>query len=158
MQPVSGDLPDINVWLALAVQEHPHHQTAKAYWADFHAHNTLGAKLWFCRVTMLGLVRVLCQPKVAGQGALSLAKAWRVYQGFRTLPSVGIMSEVDSLEQHLGALVAPPGIDASQALPTRLWTDAYLAAAARSNALRLVTFDHHFKLLSPTHAWVLPTA
>ncbi|MCF8159336.1 MAG: hypothetical protein K9J76_01400 [Polaromonas sp.] len=27
---ITGDLPDINVWLALAVQEHPHHAFARA--------------------------------------------------------------------------------------------------------------------------------
>jgi hypothetical protein len=26
-----GDLPDINVWLALAVQEHPHHAQAQRH-------------------------------------------------------------------------------------------------------------------------------
>jgi hypothetical protein len=47
-----GDLPDINVWLALAVQEHPHHAQAQRYWASLHeagaARAVLVPYLWFC--------------------------------------------------------------------------------------------------------------
>ncbi len=152
---VEGDLPDINVWLALAVQEHPHHAQASRYWAQFHAQRSQAAKLWFCRVTMLGLVRLLCQAKVVGAGALGLAQAWGVYQGFRALPSIGLLAENANIDVKLGEIIA--AADGLGALPARLWTDAYLAATAQSNALRLVTFDRDFKRLAPEHAWVLPT-
>ncbi|MDP1902558.1 MAG: hypothetical protein Q8K96_19230 [Rubrivivax sp.] len=60
-----GDLPDVNVWLALAVQEHPHHAAARQYWA-----NEAAARLHFCRVTMLGLVRLLTQPRLMGPATM----------------------------------------------------------------------------------------
>ena len=51
-----GDLPDINVWLALAVQEHPHHAAARDYWglAQTELAQAPGndSKLWFCRTRM----------------------------------------------------------------------------------------------------------
>jgi predicted nucleic acid-binding protein len=28
------DLPDVNVWLALVDENHPHHQTSRGYWQD----------------------------------------------------------------------------------------------------------------------------
>ena len=85
----SGDLPDLNIWLALVVQEHPHHAKARAYWDDTASRRSLGQQLHFCRATMLGLVRLLCQPKVMGQeGALALPEAHAIYRQLRATPGV----------------------------------------------------------------------
>ena len=146
-----GDLPDINVWLALAVEEHPHHAAAQAYWCDQPPGNQPPATLWFCRTTMLGLVRLLCQPKVVGKGALSLPEAIKVYQRFRALSGIGLLAEPTSCEDHLRDLV----LKASPALPARLWTDAYLAALASSSGLRLVTFDRDFSRFALERCLVL---
>lgn len=147
--PLSGDLPDINVWLALAVQEHPHHQAALRYWAE--AHEEFGrqgreprlggavVRLWFCRVTMLGLVRLLCQPKAVGPGALDTLAAWKLYAEYRALPHIGLLSEPEDCDDSLRALVG------AGSLPPRLWTDAYLAALSMRAGLRLVTFDRDFE-------------
>lgn len=147
--PRSGDLPDINVWLALAVQEHPHHQAALRYWATAQAERTRegaaaaragsGASLWFCRVTMLGLVRLLCQPKAVGPGALDTLAAWTLYAQYRALPHIGLLPEPEGCDDALRALVG------AGPLPPRLWTDAYLAALSLSAGLRLVTFDRDFE-------------
>lgn len=147
--PRSGDLPDINVWLALAVQEHPHHQAALRYWATAQAERTRegaaaaragsGSRLWFCRVTMLGLVRLLCQPKAVGPGALDTLAAWTLYAQYRALPHIGLLPEPEGCDDALRALVG------AGSLPPRLWTDAYLAALSVSAGLRLVTFDRDFE-------------
>jgi toxin-antitoxin system PIN domain toxin len=143
--PVAGDLPDINVWLALAVQEHPHHEAARRYWADARAERTatglprLGPDIWFCRVTMLGLVRLLCQPRAVGPGALDPSSAWALYARYRALPFVGLLAEPEACDVALEAILA------TAPWPPRLWTDAYLAALARSAGLRLVTFDRDFE-------------
>lgn len=155
LQPIAptGDLPDINVWLALAVQEHPHHAAARRYWEDAQAQPKLapGAPyLWFCRITMLGLIRLLCQPKAVGAGALQLDAAWALYQQYRSLPQIGLASEPLGCDAQLGALVT------TQTLPTRLWTDAYLAALARSSGLRLVTFDRDFERFGLEEIVILP--
>ncbi len=140
-----GDLPDINVWLALAVQEHPHHAAARQYWDSVQqdmqmSPSTTSQKIYFCRTTMLGLVRLLCQPKVVGEGALQLPAAWAVYQSFRALPIIDLLAEPLDCDAHIAALLT-----AQVALPARLWTDAYLAALAHSSSLRLVTFDRDFE-------------
>jgi toxin-antitoxin system PIN domain toxin len=144
-----GDLPDINVWLALAVQEHPHHAAARAYWDG--TGGAARAPLWFCRVTMLGLVRLLCQPKVVGKGALTLAAAWTLYQRFRAVRGVGLLAEPGNCDTHLEALVG------QGALPPRLWTDAYLCALALGSGLRLVTFDADFQRFDLPRCLVLTT-
>lgn len=147
--PRSGDLPDINVWLALAVHEHPHHQAALSYWATAQAERTCegaaaarafaGPSLWFCRVTMLGLVRLLCQPKAVGPGALDTRAAWTLYAQYRALPHIGLLPEPVGCDDALRTLVG------AGSLPPRLWTDAYLAALSMSAGLRLVTFDRDFE-------------
>lgn len=150
-----GDLPDINVWLALAVQEHPHHAAAKSYWEgvqrDMHTTPaTAPQKIYFCRITMLGLVRLLCQPKVVGEGALALPAAWAVYQGFRALPMIDLLAEPPDVDTHIETLLATQG-----ALPHRLWTDAYLAALAQNSGMRLVTFDRDFERFNLPRCTVL---
>lgn len=127
-----GDLPDVNVWLALAVQEHPHHDRALAYWQQQAA-----ARVWFCRVTMLGLVRLLTQPRLMGHGALEPAAALSACERFARLPEVGLHADPLGCDRALQRLLQP-------GLPRRLLTDAYLAAFAESANLRLVTFDRDF--------------
>jgi uncharacterized protein len=142
---VKGDLPDINVWLALAIEEHPHHAIARAYWNDLQVSPLAERNLWFCRVTMLGLVRLLSQPKVMGDGALSLSQAMSVYQGFRAVPGVGLLIDADSTEQCFVSFTGQPD------LPNRFCTDAYLAALSESTGARLVTFDEDFKRFELTN-------
>ena len=47
----NADLPDLNVWLALATPDHFHHQQALDYWEQQAAE-----RVHFCTVTALGLV------------------------------------------------------------------------------------------------------
>jgi uncharacterized protein len=154
---VTGDLPDINIWLALAIEEHPHHALARAYWQQTQTDNastfaTTGAPfIWFCRTTMLGMVRLLCQPKAVGAGALGLNAAWHLYQQYRALPQIGLQADTADCESHLSTLLA------TEKLPSRLWTDAYLAALAQASGLRLVTFDHDFQRFKLNRCLILPT-
>jgi len=127
-----GDLPDVNVWLALTVQQHPHHDAAQAYW-----HGEAAQRLWFCRVTMLGLVRLLTQPKLMGPDALDALTVLAAYDRFVGLPEVGLYSEPLGCDTELRRLTAA-------GLPARWMTDAYLAAFATSANLRLVSFDSDF--------------
>jgi toxin-antitoxin system PIN domain toxin len=147
-----GDLPDLNVWLALAIQEHPHHAAATAYWDSGTQAGSPATTLQFCRITMLGLTRLLCQPKVVGTGALSIAAAWEVYQGFRAIPRVAMAQEPTNCEAALLSYIKP-----LSSFPVRMWTDAYLAAFAQTSGLRLVSFDRDFERFALSN-WLLLTA
>ena len=98
----------------------------------------------------LGLVRLLCQPKAVGAGALQQDAAWALYQQYRALPQIGLASEPLDCDSPLGALLA------NQTLPARQWTDAYLVALARSFGLRLVTFDRDFERFDLEKLLLLP--
>ena len=144
----SGDLPDVNVWLALSYAPHPFHARATAYWQEACTSNT---PLWFCRSTMLALVRLLAQPKVMGADVLSLPAAMAVYQQWLDTPAVGLLPEPLGLESHLQSIL---GSDAAP-LPSRLWTDACLAATAEAAGLRMVTFDQDFERFNLSRLAVL---
>ena len=133
----AGDLLDVNVWLALAIEEHPHHGAAVRYWSGHAGTNRL-----FCRVSALSLVRLLIHPKLMSDKPLTLPRAWSVYRRFAALPGVGHVVEPEGLDTRLDALVSPK-------LPARLFTDAYFAALAQSVGLRLVTFDKDFERFEP---------
>ena len=144
----TGDLPDVNVWLALSYAAHPFHARATAYWQEACTTNT---PLWFCRSTMLALVRLLSQPKVMGADVLSLPAAMAVYQQWLDTPAVGLLPEPLGLESHLQSFL---GSDAAP-LPSRLWTDACLAATAEAAGLRMVTFDQDFERFNLSRLAVL---
>jgi predicted nucleic acid-binding protein len=86
---------------------------------------------------MLGLIRLLAQPRVMGEGVLSAAAAMAVYSQLSEWPGVGLLPEPAGCEAEYCRLV-----DAG--LPGRLLIDAYLAAFAHTAGLRLVTFDSDF--------------
>ena len=144
----SGDLPDVNVWLALSYAPHPFHARATAYWQEACTSNT---PLWFCRSTMLALVRLLAQPKVMGTDVLSLPSAMAVYQQWLSTPAVGLLLEPLGLEAHVQSLL---GTDTTP-LPNRLWTNAWLAATAEAAGLTMVTFDQDFERFNLSRLQVL---
>jgi toxin-antitoxin system PIN domain toxin len=141
---MAPDLPDVNVWLALVVQEHPFHAMASRWWGE-----DAGDQVLFCRVTALALVRLLGQERVMGAGTLSMEQALEIYEAFSSLVEVGWAEE-------------PTGVDAlwrsllrEHRLTSRHCTDAYLAALAQHQELRLVTFDKDFQRFSQLHPRIL---
>lgn len=131
-----GDLPDVNVWLALSAPAHPHHETAQSYWRQDEL-----PRVWFNRVTMLALLRLLCQPKVMGAATISLPRATAVYEHFMEMPEVGFLNEPAPCAALFTRMLA--GTNGAAPLP-RLVTDMYLAAFATTAGLRMVTFDRDF--------------
>ena len=130
---VCADLPDLNVWLALANADHSHHQQAVHYWEQ-----QAGERVLFCTVTALGLVRLVRQPKLMGAAVLNAAEASELLQAFCRQPGVSLAApEQDGFEVFHQVL-------RNGDLPARLCTDAYLAALAIANGWRLVSFDRDF--------------
>jgi toxin-antitoxin system PIN domain toxin len=117
------------------VDNHVHHERARRYWREEGAR---AQAIHFCRVTALGFMRLLTQPKLMGASACSPSQAADRYLALRALPEVRLAPEPSGCEDALLACARAPGF-----LP-RLWTDAYLAAFARCAGLQLVTFDADF--------------
>ncbi len=131
------DLPDINVWLALTDEDHQHHRRARQYWESEGA-----PKLAFCRVTMLGLLRLATNAKVMHKRPFTPAEAWKIYRDFIALPEVFFLAESTDIEAQLAAY------SESATFRPHRWTDAYLAAFAYIAGCRLVSFDADFHVFS----------
>ena len=127
------DLPDLNVWLAASLPDHAHHARAARYWREEAADRVV-----FCRVTSLGFLRLCTNQTVMGGNPLTVQQAWDAYNAFSRLPEVVFLAEPDALEPILG------GWAAGGVFTGRHWTDAYLAAFARAEDLRVVSFDRDF--------------
>ena len=125
-------LADVNVWFALALEEHQHHGQARQWWQD-----TPGL-FGFVRTTQLGLLRLLTSSTPMRGQPLTNAHAWAVYDAFLSDERVRIFPELSATEGVFRAFS-----DVPQLAPNR-WVDAYLAAHAIANEATLVTFDQAF--------------
>ena len=130
----TADLPDLNVWLALASPTHQHHSSAVRYWEGQSSQHVL-----FCTVTALGLVRLVMQPKVMGDAVLTPAQASALLDQFVQQPGVSHAQPSSEGWDVFHVLMR------QAELSPRLCTDAHLAALAITNQWRLVSFDRDFQ-------------
>jgi hypothetical protein len=129
-------LPDINVWIALTCDGHVHHQKAR----DWFARLEQSTRLFFCRISQLGFLRLLTNEKVMGGADVkSQEEAWRAYDRWLKDDRVSMLDEPVELERLFR------GLAKSRNAATTNWTDSYLAAFAVASRLTLVTFDHGFQ-------------
>jgi len=127
-------LPDVNVWVALAIAEHVHHSVAKQ-WLD----SVRPQRLVFCRVAQMGLLRLLTNQRVMGKDNFGGEMAWEIFDAL--------------CRDHDAAFAAEPlGFDEVWRSVTRThhtgansWTDSYLAAFASAHDFTLVSFDRGFR-------------
>ena len=138
--------PDVNVWIALAYEGHQHHVSA-IDWFD----RLSGEPVHFCRLTQLGLLRLLTHPSVMRDDVRSQAQAWRTYDSFLKDERVSFHAEADPEQiDYAFRNLTSSGHSLSQQ-----WPDAYLAAFARVAGLTLVTFDRGLRRMAPGNTVLL---
>ena len=125
-------LPDINVWLALTAERHLHHGSARDWF------EAMDGTALFCRVTQMGLLRLLCNPKVLEDDVLTATEAWDLYRALRTNPRVEFSIEPAGIEGTWERMTR------DRSLGPATWTDLYLAAFAELRQARVVSFDRSF--------------
>lgn len=124
--------PDINVWIALTIERHVHHIRATRWFESIGG----SGRLFFCRFTQLGLLRLLTLEAVMGQNeVMAQAEAWKTYDRWQQDERIGFLDEPAEIEPPFRALT-----QSGQAAP-KDWADSYLAAFAMAAQLTLVTFD-----------------
>ena len=129
--------PDINVWVALSYDRHVHHLAA-LQWFEALAPTS---RLFFCRLTQLGLLRLLSAPAIMGSDeAKSQREAWKAYDIWLDDPRIEFLDEPGGLESAFRGLTR-----SVQASP-KDWADSYLAAFAQVARLTIVTFDRAFQI------------
>jgi|SRR5579883_11748 toxin-antitoxin system PIN domain toxin len=127
-------LVDVNVWLALLVPRHVHHEAADRWFASL-----APAEGGICRIVQLALIRLLGNPAVMGGDAVSAAHAWRIAGELMEDERVAFLHEPSELEAILPGLFQYPGPTA------KLVGDAYLAAFAIAAGRKMVTSDRGFR-------------
>ncbi|MBN9611761.1 MAG: hypothetical protein BGO26_13475 [Actinobacteria bacterium 69-20] len=131
-------LPDINVWVALAMPGHTHY-AACVDWLDSIATRT---SIRFCRTTQQGFLRLSTNSAIRsryGSAPLDNDGAWDAYRQFAADDRVGpLLAEPDSLESVWCQLSSR-----ATASP-KMWTDTYLAAFAITAGATFVTIDRAF--------------
>jgi toxin-antitoxin system PIN domain toxin len=137
-------LPDLNVWIALAVIEHQHHEKALRWFESVG-----GNDLAFCRITQMGFLRLLTNAHVMKGDQLTPSAAWqrldRVYQEVEPL----FEPEPEHLEEIWRSFTNAASPE------TNLWTDAYMAAFAQATGCTLVTFDRGISRYKKTAVRIL---
>jgi uncharacterized protein len=122
-------LVDVGVWLAAVWGRHAHYPVASEWF------NRQADDLVFCRVTQLGLLRLLSNPAIMGGDAVDRSHAWRLFDQLWSDERVLWADEPNELDAVWRAISARD--DKSH----KLWTDDYLAAFAQASDLTLATLD-----------------
>jgi uncharacterized protein len=130
-----GSLCDVNVLLALAHERHAHSRVA-ARWIE-----SVGGRdaVLVCRVSQLGLLRLLTSPRILADEALTAQEAWTTWESLLSDERFSFADEPPSLGDRWKAVsreLQPGGV---------VGTDAYLAAFALAARCELVTFDSGFR-------------
>ena len=131
-------LVDVGVWLAAVWGRHAHNPVA-AGWFGKEADDIL-----FCRVTQMGLLRLLSNPAIMGEDAIDRSQAWRIFDQLWADERVQWADEPAELDAVWRAISARA--DKSH----ELWTDDYLAAFAQASDLTLVTLDRKLPARYPS--------
>jgi toxin-antitoxin system PIN domain toxin len=125
----SLSFPDLNVWLALVSHEHVHSASARRWW------NSSSGRIAFCRLSQLGLLRLLTTAAVMGNKPLSFDEAWRVYDSLYADERVVFSPEHSQTDGLFRTKTTGP------ASGPKVWADAWLLAIAEAAGGVLVTFD-----------------
>jgi toxin-antitoxin system PIN domain toxin len=122
--------PDVNVWLALLTVDHVHHDAARRWWEQDTSRSIL-----FCRLTQMGVLRLLTTDAVMNGKPLSMIGAWQVYDRVFSDERVAFAAEPPEMEGAFRKLTSGDGSS------PKAWADAYLAAFADQLRAQIVTFD-----------------
>jgi uncharacterized protein len=132
-------LCDTNVWLALALSRHVHHDATRE-WLD-----TVDepAVIHFCRATQQSLLRLLTNSTVLGaygNAPLTNAEAWAAYDALLADDRITMtVAEPADLEGKWRTF------EVRKSASPKVWMDAYLAAFAVTGGFELVSTDTDFR-------------
>jgi toxin-antitoxin system PIN domain toxin len=129
---------DTNTWIALALETHPQHAIARAW---YQAAPLRGGDLLFCRATEQSFLRLVTQEQVmkrCGVVAMTNEQAIEYLAAVYADPAVALVDEPPAARSLWFELANSP-----HASPN-LWMDAYLAAFAIALGAEMVTFDRGF--------------
>ena len=133
--PMTSYLIDINVWLALIWDLHPQSASATRWYTALDESGDWA--LLFCRMTMLGFLRLLTNRAVMGDSTVNVNGALELYDRWSSDPRVEMLTEPRQTDVEFRAALAPVARQPS----TKAITDCYLIGLAGASGANLVTLD-----------------
>lgn len=127
-------LIDINVWLAMTWDLHPQHASAARWYATLKLNESA---LWFCRMTMLGFLRLLTNRAVMGDSTVTPQSALRLYDQWILDPRAELVPEPRRIERLFRQALAPVAAQPA----TKAIADCYLVGFAAAAGAHVVTLD-----------------
>jgi len=131
--------PDVNVWLALLLEDHVHRASAVQWW-NSNRFNSIA----FSRFTQMSVLRLLTTAAVTNDRPLTMAAAWRAYDRLFEDDRVSLLGEPGDLENRFRHQ------SASRGASPKLWADAYLLSFAEAHHGVLVSFDQALARRAPS--------
>lgn len=117
------------------MERHVHHFRARKWFESIGG----SGRLFFCRFTQMGVLRLLTLEAVMGQNqVMAQSEAWKTYDRWLQDDRIGFLEEPPEIE------TAFRGLTQSRQAAPKDWADSYLAAFAVAAQLTLVTFDQAF--------------
>ena len=132
-------LCDSNIWLALALSKHVHHNVACAWLKAVDESRSI----CFSRATQQTFLRLLTNAAVLkpyGSPPLTNREAWNVYDAFLADDRIVLQEEEPTGLETLWRKFA-----LRDTASPKIWMDAYLAGFALAGGYRMVTTDAGFK-------------
>ena len=130
--------PDVNVWLALLLEDHIHRTIAVQWW-ETASYDAIG----FCRFTQLSTLRLLTTAAAMNDRPLTMMGAWNACDRLFEDDRVALFPEPNGLERAFRLQ------STTRRASPKLWADAYLLAFAQECGGILVTFDRALVRRSP---------
>jgi uncharacterized protein len=133
-------LLDVGVWLAAIWGRHLDHEDARAWF------NEQNRPVALCRVTQMSLLRLLSNPAIMRDDALTRAECWTTMDRLMSDDRVRLVGEPDHLD------LAWRSLSARDDHSHKLWTDDYLGAFAMAAGITVATLDKAFAARHPAVA------
>jgi toxin-antitoxin system PIN domain toxin len=127
---ISSTFPDVNVWLALLMEDHMHRAAARR-WLE----STDSGVIGFVRVTQMSVLRLLTTPAAMNGRPLRMPGAWAAYDRLFGDDRVAFVDEPSGIDEAFRKYARK--IHASP----KLWADAWLLAFAECADGAVITFD-----------------
>ena len=127
--------PDVNVWVALTYAAHIHHHVASEWFRSL----PRDSRLCFCRLTQIGMLRLLTTEAVMADETMTQREAWVAYDRWMADDRISLLEEPPTLEESFRSFA-----NETRPHPKDL-ADAHLCAFAVTCSLRVVTFDRGFR-------------
>jgi toxin-antitoxin system PIN domain toxin len=126
----SSSFPDVNVWLALLLEDHIHRPAARQWWKSDQS-----SVIGFLRLTQMSVLRLLTTAAAMNGRPLRMREAWVAYDRLFADDRVAFVAEPAGTEARFRE-------HARDNHPSpKLWADAWLLAFAERAGGSVITFD-----------------